>query len=480
MATNVSRLAVAGLSGDSGKTIASLSLVAALKRRGLSVSVFKKGPDYIDPAWLSWAAGSVCRNLDTYMMGPDAAVRNFVRHGSGSDISVIEGNRGIYDGRDVSGTYSTAELAKLLDAPVVLVVSAAKSTRTISAVVKGIADFDPDVDLVGVILNRIGGRRHMRVLSGSIEEYSGVPVLGAIPRLGDDSTLIPGRHLGLLTPAEYKGGADLHSRLCEIAEHCLDVDGILEIARSSRPLSCTLPEMPVATSRRVKIGYFCDPVFTFYYPENLEALQTKGAELVRVSSLVDDRLPEVDAFYIGGGFPETHAEALSRNRKLMKSVKKAAAGGLPIYAECGGLIYLSNSIEYNDEVHRMTGLFPIDLTMHAKPVGHGYMSVSVDAPNPFYSVGAVMRGHEFHYSGLRTSDLPMQSCMKVESGVGVGNGRDGLVCANTLACYMHVHADGVKDWASGMICRAAEYAAERRRPGVKNVTTNGWVKSSVI
>jgi cobyrinic acid a,c-diamide synthase len=480
MATNESRLAVAGLSGDSGKTIASLSLVAGLRRRGFSVSVFKKGPDYIDPAWLSLAAGSSCRNLDAYMMGSEIVVRNFVRYGLGSDISIIEGNRGIYDGGDVSGTYSTAELTKLLNAPVVLVVSAAKSTRTIAAVVKGIADFDPEVNLAGVILNRIGGRRHVRVLSGAIEEYSGLPVLGTIPRLADDSMLIPARHLGLLPPAEYEGGAELHSKLCDIAEHCLDVDGMIEIARSVPPFSCAVPENPVGPSDRVRIGYFCDSVFTFYYPENLEALRARGGELVPVSSLADHRLPDVDGLYIGGGFPETQAEALSRNRSLMKAVKKAAVAGLPIYAECGGLIYLANSLHYNGRVYPMAGLYPIDLEMRAKPVGHGYMSVRVDEPNPFYPTGLLMRGHEFHYSGPVKGDVPVRSCFNVEAGVGVCDGRDGLVCAYTLACYMHIHSDGVEGWASGMITRAAQYAAEHRRPGADNVTTKDRLKSAAI
>jgi cobyrinic acid a,c-diamide synthase len=480
MAASRSRLVIAGVSGDSGKTLASLSILSALRQRGCSVSVFKKGPDYIDPAWLSLVAQTPCRNLDTYMMDPDVVFRNFVAHAADSDFSLIEGNRGLFDGRDVAGTHSTAQLAKLLQAPVALVVNAAKSTRTVAAIVKGCADFDPDVDVAGVILNRIGGERHLAILRDSIQEYSGLPILGAIPSQGDDSALIPGRHLGLIPPSEFEYGEELRSRLLGIAEQFLDVDGMIELAASAPPLSCALPELTPEPGRRVRIGYFKDSVFTFYYPENLEALQAHGARLVPVSSLADASLPEIDALYIGGGFPETHAEALARNRSMMDSVKRQAAKGLPIYAECGGLIYLSRSLRYDDVVYPMTGLFPIDLRMHGKPVGHGYTSLRVDGPNPFYEAGVSIRGHEFHYSGPSEGLEEVESCMTVETGVGVGGGRDGLVHRNTLACYTHVHADGVEDWASAMVSRAADYALSRGSRGTENNSTDGWFESEAV
>jgi cobyrinic acid a,c-diamide synthase len=480
MAKSLSRLVIAGLSGDSGKTIASLSFLTALKRKGLSVAVFKKGPDYIDPAWLSMAAQAVCRNLDTYMVDPDVVFQTFVQNADGSDISVIEGNRGLFDSKDLSGTHSTAELAKLLEAPVVLVINAAKVTRTVAAIIKGCLAFDPDVNIAGVILNRVAGQRHLRVLSESIEKYSGLPVLGAIPHLGGDSALIPGRHLGLITPSEHEFGADLQAKLSEIAEKHLDVDGIIKIARTAGSISCAAPEASRSAPGKVKIGYFKDSVFTFYYPENLEALEANGTRLVPISSLADGSLPGVDALYIGGGFPETHAEQLVRNGAMMESVKKAAIDGLPIYAECGGLIYLARSVRCNDNVYPMTGLFPLDLVMHPKPVGHGYTLVRVDARNPFYPVGASIRGHEFHYSGPTGSVKGVESCMKVVSGFGVGDARDGLVCGNTLACYTHIHAGGVEDWASSVVSRAAEYAAKRGSRGKKNDGTGSCLKSVAL
>jgi len=484
MATSDARLVIAGLSGDAGKTIATLSLLAALRQRGRTVCVFKKGPDYIDPAWLSRAGETTCRSLDTYLVDPDRVVRSFVAHAdrSDADLAVIEGNRGLYDGKDVAGTHSTAELAKRLRAPVVLVVNARKTTRTVAAIVKGCVDFDPALKIAGVILNRVAGERHLRILRESIAEHTGLDVPGAIPKLGEDSVLIPGRHLGLVPPSEFAFGDDLRTRLLAIAEDHLDVDGLMRIAGTAGPISPTRTSTaapsgapgsvtaspPVeARTARVNIGYFRDAVFTFYYPENLEALQAAGARLVPVSSLTDAGLPAIDALYIGGGFPETHAEALTRNRAMMRSVRRAAEDGLPVYAECGGLIYLARSIRCRDAVYPMAGLFPIDLSMHAKPVGHGYTSVRVDTPNPFYAVGTSIRGHEFHYSGVDRDGPGPRTCLDVECGVGVGGGRDGLVHLNTLACYTHVHADGVETWAPSIVSRAADHAAKRRVPGAR-------------
>nr|CAJ31165.1 Cobyrinic acid a,c-diamide synthase/siroheme a-amid synthase [uncultured sulfate-reducing bacterium] len=407
------------------------------------------------------------------MVDPDAVFANFVAHADGMDIAVIEGNRGLFDGKDVSGTQSTAELAKLLKAPVVLVVNAKKSTRTIAALVKGCIDFDPDVNVAGIILNRVAGKRHLGILRDSIAKYCGVPVVGAIPNLGDDSALIPGRHLGLITPSEYEYGAELRSMLLDIADNHLDVDGISEIAGAAETITSVRPDRPRGSSGNARIGYFKDSVFTFYYPENLEALERNGGQLVPVSSIADTGLPNVDALYIGGGFPETHADQLAGNRPMMESVRRAAAAGMPIYAECGGLIYLARSLKFEDRVYPMTGLFPIDLAMHAKPVGHGYTSIRVSAPNPFYPVGTSIRGHEFHYSGPEGGMQEVETCMKVEAGVGLGDARDGMVYANTLACYTHIHADGVEDWVSSMVSNAADYEMKRRDRKTENGTMGG-------
>jgi len=452
---------VAGLSGDSGKTVTGLSLVAGLRRRGSSVAVFKKGPDYIDAAWLSDVAGLPCRNLDTYIVPEDGVRRRFAAHAR-ADVTVVEGNRGLFDGLDAAGTHSSAALAKLLDLPVVLVVNATKSTRTLAALVKGCQTFDPSVNIAGVVLNRVAGPRHEAVIREAIEQYCDLPVVGVIPKLGDDATVIPGRHLGLVTPAEFGAHEALMSRLEEIASRYLDIDRLIEIAERAQPLDAQLEQAASPRRRRARIAYFSDKVFTFYYPENLEALEANGAELLPLSALDDAALPDdVAGLYIGGGFPETQAARLVANRTMMTSVKRAAENGLPIYAECGGLIYLCRSLTLDTTACPMAGLFPLDLEMYDRPVGHGYVEAEVDADNPFFPRGTVIRGHEFHYTGP-TADTGTGGCMKLRRGVGVGGGRDGLVYKSVTACYMHIHVDGAPGWASAFVDVAAVYRADRR------------------
>lgn len=460
MANNYPRLVVAGLSGDSGKTITSLSLLTALRQKGVSLSVFKKGPDYIDAAWLSAASASTCRNLDTYMVPRDRVLAGFVRHSAGSDLALIEGNRGLFDGKDAHGTHSTAELARLLDAPVVLVVDCTKTTRTVAAMVEGCRALDPKLKLAGVVLNRVAGPRHIKVITEAIEEICRLPVLGAIPKLGADASLIPGRHLGLVTPAEFKGGSELEVRLAEIATKYLDVERIQAIARAASPLPQAV-KRPSTRPPEVRIGYFRDSVFTFYYPENLEALAAEGAELTGVSSLNDTSLGEIDALYIGGGFPETHAEQLSANNSLRKAVREAIEHGLPVYAECGGLIFLCRELQVDEQSYPMAGVFDLALRMNKRPVGHGYVELSIAADNPFLATGTVIRGHEFHYSGAVDAIPEGTTCMLVTTGVGLGGGRDGLLRNHCLACYTHLHADGVPAWASSMVRAAREYRERR-------------------
>lgn len=459
MGMNIPRLVIAGLSGDSGKTLVSLSLSAFLQSKGKKLSVFKKGPDYIDAAWLGYAAGHVCYNLDTFLMEKEDIINSFAIHSQNSEIALIEGNRGLFDGKDVKGTHSTAELAKLLNAPVVLVVDVTKMTRTTAAIVNGCRDFDPNLNLAGVILNNVAGKRHQKIITDTISEFCNLPVLGAIPKLGKKANLIPGRHLGLIPPTEFSDNEKLSSTLSEIAEKYLNVEELKNIAKSAPEISGNLKtEKRISSSdANVKIGYFKDSVFTFYYPDNLEALQNKGAELIPISSLADKKLPEIDALYIAGGFPETHAKQLSANRELMVAIKEKAHLGLPIYAECGGLIYLCNSLKWNDESFPMTGLFNIDLQMNEKPVGHGYTEIIIDQHNSYFKTGETLRGHEFHYSGPVVNLDNQLGCMTMSKGVGLGNKRDGLVYKNVFASYTHIHALGIKSWASAFVRNAREY-----------------------
>lgn len=477
MAEKIPRLVIAGLSGDSGKTIVTLSVLTALKRKGLGVSVFKKGPDYIDPAWLSWAAGSQCRNLDTFLVGERDVLATYGKHASRSDISLIEGNRGIFDGAGDEGKHSTAELAKLLRAPVALVVDCTKTTRTVAALVKGCIDFDPGVKIAGVILNKLAGERHRKVITDSIEKSCGVPVLGAIPRLDSDAGLIPGRHLGLVTPSEFESDKKLENRLYEIAENYLDLNEIIKMASDAEAYD----HMPFESIDRihsaVKIGYFKDSVFTFYYPENLEALQDCGAKLIPISSLSDPSLPDIDGLYIGGGFPETHARRLSENRSLMDSVKSAAKNRLPIYAECGGLIYLSRSLKWNDNVFPMAGVYDINLEMCKKPAGHGYVVAEIDRDNPFFPNGTSIKGHEFHYSQPVSGLETVPACLNIKRGTGIGGNRDGLLYENCFAAYTHIHAGGVPGWASSFVRIAEEYMDTKKKNGLIE-NNNNYVEVS--
>ncbi|UCD94858.1 MAG: hydrogenobyrinic acid a,c-diamide synthase (glutamine-hydrolyzing) [Candidatus Zixiibacteriota bacterium] len=465
MTASIPRLMIAGLSGDSGKTIVCLSIMHALRCKGLNVSAFKKGPDYIDSAWLGRVAGKTCRNLDTFMVDSDAVLCSFIKNAFESDITLIEGNRGVFDGKDIRGTHSSGELAKLLRSPVILVINCSKVTRTTAAVVSGCLSFDPKVNFAGVILNKVAGKRHRGIITESIEKYCKLPVLGAIPRLGDDSVIIPGRHLGLVTPREFEKAARLEDLLREIADRHLDIEGLMKIAHSAPPLGMPESGSLPHSEPKVRIGYFNDSVFTFYYPENLEALQSEGAELVAISSTEDKSLPDVDALYIGGGFPETQAECLNKNQDMLRSVRAAAEDGLPIYAECGGLIYLSGSLTFKDKKYPMAGVFPTNLIMKPKPAGHGYSTVRVDRPNPFFEVGTEIKGHEFHYSALKADKQSFESCLDVEVGVGLGEGRDGLLYRNTIACYTHIHADGVESWASNMVRNALERKMARTKTG---------------
>jgi cobyrinic acid a,c-diamide synthase len=398
------------------------------------------------------------------MVSGDEVTGIFVKNARQSDISIIEGNRGIYDGKDEDGKHSTAELAKLLRAPVVLVVDCTKTTRTVAAVVKGCIDFDPEVSIAGVILNKLAGDRHRKVISDSIEKYCGVPVLGAVPKFTDGESLIPGRHLGLVTPSEFGSDENLETKLLEIAESYLNINEIINMANNAESFEIKHSKDNIKTDHDVKIGYFKDSVFTFYYPENLEALRDNGAELVPISSLADSSLPDIDGLYIGGGFPETHAEDLAKNRDLMKSVNNAARNGLPIYAECGGLIYLSKSLKWKGRVYHMADLFDIDLEMNLNPVGHGYTEAEVDRTNPYYEVGAHIKGHEFHYTGPTAKIDPGSACMKIKTGTGLDGNRDGMVYRNCFASYTHIHASGANEWASSFVEVASIYKDEKQNP----------------
>ena len=455
------RITIAGTAGDSGKTLLSLGLLGAWRRRGIKTVAFKKGPDFIDAAWLGRAAGQTSRNLDTFLMDARSVVQSFVKHAASADVAVIEGNRGLHDGRDARGTHSTAALAALLKSPVILIHPVRKVTRTAAAMIVGCCTFDQDVTVAGVVLNEVAGDRHQKVITESLALAGGPPVIGVIPRL-DDTELLPGRHLGLVTPEEHPDADRVLDRAADIVAEHIDVERIFQLARCVPPvLDDGLSLTPgVARPASVRIGYFRDAAFTFYYAENFEALRQAGAELVGISSLEEAELPgDLDGLYIGGGFPEIHAAKLADNRSLRLSVRQAARAGLPIYAECGGLVYLALSLAVDDATYPMAGVFPVRIVWEKKPQGHGYSRLTVDRENPFFAVGTTINAHEFHYTRIATGDEQVQTACAVEFGTGSLAKRDGLVKDRVMAGYFHIHALGTPGWAPAFVHQAKQYRA---------------------
>jgi cobyrinic acid a,c-diamide synthase len=458
------RLVLAALRGGAGKTTISVALAVALKRRGIGVVPFKKGPDYIDAAWLSLAAGAPCYNLDTFLIGREQVVLSVTRRAPGGSLSLIEGNRGLYDGMNPEGEHSTAELAKLLRSPVVLVVDCDKVTRTTGAMVLGCQMLDPEVDIRGAILNRVGGKRHAAMAQRSIEEYGHIPVLGVVPRM--ELLPFPERHLGLVPPQEHELARRALDAAGDMAERYLNVEGLIRIARDAPAWSGeeVRDAAPAGRTepRKVRIGVIRDSAFQFYYYENIEALTENGAEIVEISAVGEQQLPDVDALYIGGGFPETQAERLSKNEGFRRSLRDAAEKGLPIYAECGGFIYLGESLTVGDVCYPMVGALPLTFGMEKRPQGHGYTVLEADGENPFYPVGTRLNGHEFHYCRiLSRGEGSEKTVFHVTRGTGMDGKREGMTRKNILAGFTHVHALGTPQWAPALIGAAERYRAER-------------------
>ena len=467
------RILIAGMRGGSGKTLLSVGLTAALRARGLRVASFKKGPDYIDAAWLSAAAGRACRNLDLFFMSPETIVRSFVASCEGADVAVVEGNRGLYDGVDARGTYSTAELAKLLAAPVALAVDCTKSSRTVAATVLGCQRLDEEVPLRGVILNRMASPRHQSVLREAVDQICGLPVLGAVVRTGQ---VFPERHLGLVPPEEHGQVSDAIRQAAAVAEEHLDIDAILRLARQAPTIESekgdksNLPRSgPEGASHewdlspfsgQPRIGVFRDAAFQFYYPENLQALAREGGRVIEVSPLRDAQPPEVDALYIGGGFPETAAAALTRNQPFLDWLRRSIEEGLPVYAECGGAVFLGEKLVMDGRQYPMVGALPVAFHFHPRPQGHGYAILEAVRDTPFCRVGESIRGHEFHYTGIEPGAAEgLDFAFRVRRGHGFDGQWDGLCHRNVLACYTHVHALGVPHWAPSVVRAAARFRA---------------------
>ena len=469
---------MAGLRGGSGKTIISLGITAAWKHQNIRVSPFKKGPDYIDAGWLSKAAGRPCYNLDTYLCTQETVQNSYDLHSQESSLAVVEGNRGLYDGLDIDGSTSTAELAKLLNLPILLVLDCTKSTRTMAAILMGCIHFDPSIKIGGVILNRVAGKRHEKKVRDNIRHFCKVPIFGVVPKLKAKD--FPERHMGLVTSEEHGFSEDAIDAARVIAEKYIDLDGlrahvmdwekehppIREMAVASEPcpacpeMEVPAPVVPSPGETPLTIGIIRDSAFQFYYPDNIAALENLGARIVYLSPLSQDRIPEVHAIYMGGGFPETHAPQLAANQAFRDNLQALAKKGLPIYAECGGLIFLGESIQLDDTVYPMSGILPIKFGLSKRPQGHGYTEVEVVQDNPFYRKGEILRGHEFRYSQVLDIDYTDETmAFRMELGKGILEKKDGLFKYNTFGTYTHIHALGSSSWAPSLVAKAEAFRA---------------------
>jgi cobyrinic acid a,c-diamide synthase len=454
---------------SSGKTTLTLGLAAALAARGLTVQTFKKGPDYIDPMWLARASGQPCFNLDPYLMSRAEIDAAFADRATSADVALVEGNKGLYDGLALDGSNSNAALARQLGLPVVLVIDARGMTRGIAPLILGYQAFDRELRIGGVILNQVGGSRHEAKLRAVIEHYTDVPVLGAVAR--DARLAMPERHLGLTPAAEVDDAPAQVRRIGAIVNAQVDLDRLLMVARSAGPrlaeAAAPLPRRdagPTKPRQPVRIGIARDRAFAFYYPDDLAALEVAGAQLVPFDTLRDARLPDVDGVLIGGGFPEMFMDELQANVALRSELRESITAGLPVYAECGGLMYLARSIVWNGRSASMVGAIPGDAVMHDRPVGRGYVHLRETAAHPWARADAPIeiRGHEFHYSSLENLTPGLEFAYRVKRGHGVDGSHDGVVHRNLLASYAHQRGVGGNAWPARFVAFVRKVGAERR------------------
>ncbi len=463
---------------SSGKTTLSVGLCAALQARKITVQPFKKGPDYIDPIWLTQASGRACRNLDLYLMSTQEVASTFQHFAGQAEVALVEGNKGLYDGLALDGSNSNAALAKGLDLPVVLVLDARGMTRGIAPLILGYQAFDPGIRFAGVILNQLGGTRHESKLRRVIEHYTDIPVLGAVHH--DPELFVAERHLGLVPGNETPHALALIQQLSERIEQQVDLPVLLERTRTI-PTSVAVKEPPQepqqglvhsgarplvreisrtslpsgAGKKPLRIAIARDQAFGFYYADDLEALEAAGARLISFNTLTDRAFPEVDGLYIGGGFPESFAGALAANEALRSHLRKVIAAGLPAYAECGGLMYLARSLRTIDgKEYPMVGVIPGTVIMHARPVGRGYVHLAEQAHHPWPRLRAPaqnIRAHEFHYSSLEGLPADTRFAYQVLRGYGINGNQDGLLINHLLASYTHLRTIGDCTWANRFV-----------------------------
>lgn len=442
---------------SSGKTTLSIGLLAALHRLGHRVQAFKKGPDYIDPLWLSRASARPCYNLD-FNTQSHAELQDLYQSRSATASAVlVEGNKGLYDGVDPLGSDSNAAMAKLLGLPVVLVLDSRGVTRGMAPLLLGYQQFDPQIRIAAVILNQVGGPRHESKLRAVIEHYTGIPILGAIAK--KSGTIIEERHLGLVPSNEAEETEAIIERLAEDVRGQIDLEQLLALVATPVP---SWPSLDAGTSTRyqgLRIGIARDSAFGFYYADDLEAFERLGAELVFFSPLADSELPEVDGIFLGGGFPETHMVKLAANSAMLASIRHFVEAGRPAYAECGGLMYLCRSLKWGGKEAQMAGIIQADAVILDRPQGRGYVCLKEQAAHPWPGgrAGQKLPVHEFHYSRLENLDAGYDFAWQITRGDGIDGRNDGLIYKGLLAGYAHQRQVEGNLWVERFLARVASY-----------------------
>jgi cobyrinic acid a,c-diamide synthase len=452
-------LVIGGSHSGVGKTTISLGLMAAFKKRGLKVQGFKVGPDFIDPGHHTRLLSTPSRNLDGWMLSKRYNLATFSQSMYGKDLGIVEGVMGLFDGYDGrSEAGSTAQMAKWLDSPVILVVDASSMARSMAALVHGFKTFDPDLRLEGVIANRVGSERHARFLAEAMESLSNITFLGGLPR--SKEIAIPERHLGLVTSEEEPYPIDLFDKLASLMEEHLELDKLSSLATTGVKSSNITPAK--SSQSGVRVGVARDEAFCFYYQDNLDLLTDCGADLCFFSPVRDSQLPpNLAGLYLGGGYPELFAQQLAENQSLKKEILAAAQGGMPTFAECGGFMYLTRSVEVENRDYPMVGLYPLRTRMLTRRKALGYREVVLIKDSLLGPKGLKARGHEFHYSELINGSLEIANLYQVINHEGLELGPDGFMVYNTLAGYIHFHFGSNPEMAGNFVASCKEYQEKR-------------------
>ena len=475
-ADNPPRIIFSAINGGSGKTFITTGIIAALRARGLTVQTFKKGPDYIDVKWHSLASGRAGYNLDLFLF-KEEVIPSLLKHSTKADISIIEGNHGLYDSIDPEGTGSTAYLARYLSAPVILIVNCHKMSRSVAALVNGFVNFEKETNIAGVILNQVTGTRHEEKIREAIKHHCLVPVLGVVYK--SKQVNLEQRHLGIITTEDKPEANTVIAELQKIAERSIDLDQIMETAKKTAPLSSsenTKSKSKVTSTHKnstfdhITLAVARDAAFNFYYPDNLEALEEAGADIIYFSPISDNTVPTCDGIYIGGGYPEFYASELEKNLEMRQKLATLINDGIPVFAECGGMMYMTQKIIWDDKENEMVGLLPAISVMRKKPQGKGYVELKMNdlkintennepGYNSFWEVqfDENTRAHEFHYSVLENLPANIKFIFSVNRGSGIINNLDGILFKNMVATYTHFHALAAPWWAPAFVKACIKY-----------------------